>query len=418
MRRFIVVLFVCFGVCAYSTCKEDSSDRIMFYPATNPYPTFNISSIPSGNTCPHGGIQIETGIDDNNNGALDPEEVDNTENICNEGAQYQNMIVVAKKGGNYTSVQSAIDSIGNADADNPYLIWIAPGVYSETVVMKSYVHIQGAGQEVTIITSMVGGNAYPPIEGTLILTSNTSLRDLTVMNNGTSDYNTALLTEVGANFTQIADVTIKAQGSGLYNYAICISGSGTNIELLNVTALSENGSLLNCGLHNRDSSTATLQGGTFTGKGGASAYGLYNNESATLDVENVTALAEESSSNYGLYNSGSATAILRGGSLTGRGGSTSRGIYTYEDSTWLDVERCSILAENGSSSNRGLESSVGADSIVTQSVVECADITVIKSGGGGPVTLTDCVLVGGLAQGNVSCVAVTRNDTFLASGCP
>ncbi|MDY6933339.1 MAG: pectinesterase family protein [Spirochaetota bacterium] len=214
----------------------------MYYPPTNPYPTFNISSIPSGSTCPHGGIQIETGIDDNVNGVLDPEEVDNTENICNEGPHYQNMIVVAKKGGNYTSVQSAIDSIGDADADNPYLIWITPGVYSETVVMKPHVHIQGAGQEMTIITSTVGDDVYPLSEVTLVLTLNTSLRDLTMMNSGNFTYNTALLTEDSANFTQIADVMVKAHGNGSNNYAICISGSGTNIELLNINALSKNGS--------------------------------------------------------------------------------------------------------------------------------------------------------------------------------
>ncbi|MDY6933338.1 MAG: hypothetical protein SVZ03_03850 [Spirochaetota bacterium] len=84
----------------------------------------------------------------------------------------------------------------------------------------------------------------------------------------------------------------------------------------------------------------------------------------------------------------------------------------------MEVERCSILAENESTNNRGLESSVGADSIVTESVIEGANNTVLTSGGGGPVTLIDCLLVGGVAQGNVSCVAVTRNDTFQATGCP
>ena len=72
----------------------------MFYPANNPYSAFNISSIPSGSICPHGGIQIDTDIDDNVNAVLYSEEVDNTENICNEWAHYQNMIVVTKKGGN------------------------------------------------------------------------------------------------------------------------------------------------------------------------------------------------------------------------------------------------------------------------------------------------------------------------------
>jgi pectin methylesterase-like acyl-CoA thioesterase len=88
------------------------------------------------------------------------------------------VVVVAKSGGDYTSVQAAIDSITGAAADSPYLVWVAPGVYSETVTMKPYVHLQGAGQEATVITSTVSGSALPP-QATLKLASDASLRDLT-----------------------------------------------------------------------------------------------------------------------------------------------------------------------------------------------------------------------------------------------
>ena len=81
------------------------------------------------------------------------------------GGDYQNVVVVAKSGGDYTSVQAAIDSITDDAADNPYLVWVAPGVYEEQVTMKPYVHLQGAGQEATVITSTASNSAWPPTAG-------------------------------------------------------------------------------------------------------------------------------------------------------------------------------------------------------------------------------------------------------------
>ena len=61
------------------------------------------------------------------------------------GGAYANVVVVARSGGDHTSVQAAIDSITDAGPDNPYLVWIGPGVYSGTLTMKPHVHVQGAG---------------------------------------------------------------------------------------------------------------------------------------------------------------------------------------------------------------------------------------------------------------------------------
>ena len=82
------------------------------------------------------------------------------------GSHYQNVVMVAKSGGDYTSVQAAIDSINDATTVNPYLVWVAPGVYSETVTMQPFIHIQGAGQKTTFITSVITGSEYPPSNAT------------------------------------------------------------------------------------------------------------------------------------------------------------------------------------------------------------------------------------------------------------
>ena len=274
--------------------------------------------------------------------------------------RYQNVVVVAKSGGDYTSVQDAIDSIADAAADNAYLVWVAPGVYSETVTMKPYVHLQGAGQDATVITSTASTGVWPPAQATLILASDASLRDLTVGNSGAGEANPALVAATGMTRTLAADVTALALGGGLNNYAIVLSGSGTGVTLQGVTALGENGSGLNVGLFNYDGAAATLRGGDYTGRGGENGWGIFNSGSgATLEAESVTALGENGSVlNVGLYNYNGAAAVLRGGVFTGRGGNQTGGVGNQEGST-LTAEGVTALAENGTE-NYGLGSFDGA----------------------------------------------------------
>jgi len=266
-----------------------------------------------------------------------------------EVANVQNVVIVAKSGGDYTSVQAAIDSISDAAADNAYLVWVAPGVYSETVMMKPHVHLQGAGQAATVISSTVSSSsAWPPTQATLVLASDASLRDLTVNNSGAGHCNVALLATAGTTRTLAADVTTQALvGGGVSNYAIFLSGSGTGVTLQRVTALAENGSDHNWGLGNVNGA-AVLRGGAYTGRGGTWARGIFNYGSGSiLEAESVTALGENGSDhNPGFYNWGGAVAVLRGGDFTGRGGNQTGGVANAAGST-LTAQDITALAENG-----------------------------------------------------------------------
>jgi hypothetical protein len=187
----------------------------------------------------------------------------------------------------------------------------------------------------------------------VLLAERTSLRDLTVVNTGSGAYNTALLATTGTTATLVAEVTARAEGSGTNNHAIDLSGSGTGVTLRHVTAKAEDGSQSNYGMHNDGATTVTVDGGSFTARGGSYAVGIRNSATA-LTADDVTALGENGSTmSAGLRNA--ADTILHGGSFTGRGGDAAYGIYHPTFSYELLAEGVIALAEDGVNSTAGLQ---------------------------------------------------------------
>jgi pectin methylesterase-like acyl-CoA thioesterase len=90
-----------------------------------------------------------------------------------EPQRYQNVVVVARSGGDFTSVQEALNSITDNSPTNRYLVWVAPGIYTETATMKSFVDFEGAGELVTKITYMGSASGHP---GTVVGASDAELR--------------------------------------------------------------------------------------------------------------------------------------------------------------------------------------------------------------------------------------------------
>lgn len=269
------------------------------------------------------------------------------------GTHYQNVVVVAKSGGDYTSIQAAIDSITDAESYNPYLVWAAPGVYDEQVTMKPNVHLQGAGQEATIITSNTSNGSWPPTQATVLLASDTSLRDLSIRNYADGNYNAALLATTGMTGTSISNLKAHAQGPGIHNYAIYLSGIDTSIILKEVTALAEGGDF-NIGFCNQDGAAATLHGGSFTGRNGDTAIGIYNDGTdSRLTAESVTALGIDGINVYGLHNN-DGLARLHASSITGGNGIYTHGIANSGTGV-LEAVNVTSLARDGNEDSIGLD---------------------------------------------------------------
>ena len=100
---------------------------------------------------------------------------------------YANVVTVAKAGGDYTSIQAAINALPNESelCRNPMLVWVAPGTYTERVTLKPCMTLEGAGRGLTIIKS---GGTSMVTQATLMVSYQTTIRSLTILNQGEASY--------------------------------------------------------------------------------------------------------------------------------------------------------------------------------------------------------------------------------------
>ena len=292
-----------------------------------------------------------------------------------DGVEYRNVVVVAKSGGDYASIQSALDHITQASAERHYLVWVAPGIYQETVTMKPYVHLRGSGIGATVISDTVSDTSFPLDVAVLELAANSSVANLSVINYGTGSHKVALLAGSGTTGTLVADVVARAEG-GSRGYGVLATGSGIRLVLREVDATGV-GSSYSYGLYSRAAADVVLYGGSYVGRGGSNnCYGIRNLDSSTTIVAEQAAASGENcgSYNYGLENYNYARVTLRGGSLTGRGGSYARGAYNAMDAV-LDTAQVALSAEGGTVTSIGLYNRASG-------VASLADGTISARGGG------------------------------------
>lgn len=143
--------------------------------------------------------------------------------------RYANVVVVAKNGGDFNTINAALASITNASADNQYLVNIMPGTYYEQISTKDYVMLKGAGREVTKISYNSDNNGNATVN---VTSNNSPIEGLTI--EGSNLY---LALAVSATFGRglFTDCNIVAK-NGSSNVALLVGPGGFSIKNSNVVA--------------------------------------------------------------------------------------------------------------------------------------------------------------------------------------
>lgn len=253
------------------------------------------------------------------------------------GGSYQQHVSVAKAGGDYSTIQGAIDSITDAASDKLYVVHVYPGDYDENVVLKDYVDLVGDDPGSCKITPTTG--AALTFSGTV--GSRVQHIGIECVYGAMTQNQTAIVVSGGAeNILYHCTVNVSSTSGEFVCKAIDHTGGGFSLALtqINYNRAGGTGSLsqiaiatsfpglalANCSLVViQTSGTDTLYAAQFTGSAtsgifgnnqvyvnnsGGDAYGwLIANGSHDVDQNVVTVLASDDA--YGGVITGSGTTI-------------------------------------------------------------------------------------------------------------
>jgi len=287
--------------------------------------------------------------------------------------KYARVAVVALTGGDYTDPVAAVTDSNSwcpsRSADNRCLLTIMPGRYevgSNTLIMRQYMDIVGAGINNTIISgSVTNSSTSPPANGIINAANDCELRDLTVTNSATGAYVAAIVND--SNSLRITNIKAATTGAaitayGMYNYFAS--------PMLSHLTASSSGAGDSYGLYNFHSSP-TISNSTISGSGINSSYGVMDENASPIIVDS-TVQALNATNNYAMFNTSSSTVTLKNVTAfaTGSSGSFAAAIVNVYSTLVMDGGSADA---SGCTTNHGISNSSSSATITN----------VIASGKGG-----------------------------------
>jgi hypothetical protein len=270
---------------------------------------------------------------------------------------YVRTVIVSPTVGNATASGSALTAalaaITTASASDPYLLKIEPGVYdlgSGGLTMKSYVDIEGSGQNATFITSARSNASNAASSAVFVAASNSELRDLTVTNTGGGAHVSGYFIADKTN-AKIRSVTFNISGGTTTSYGLdSVNTTTTNLLTAIDTTINVTGTTLNNGIFASTNANVVFRGGTSTVSGGTVNRGLLSNQStAVVTIDSSSLIATGATGTLFGLNATNGKVTVYNSILIGEGTSSGvqYGVRTEGTATTIArIEHSSIRGSN------------------------------------------------------------------------
>jgi hypothetical protein len=256
-----------------------------------------------------------------------------------------------------TALTTALNGITGNSAAFPYLLKIEPGVYdigSIGLTMKSFVDIEGSGQNATFITATCGFSLVSGAAAAVTGAADSEIRNLTITNTSASLVGIGFFS-AGSGTRRISNVTINSTGGTDFSYGVFSRGTLTTTTTLigsrmTVTATGVGGASSTSGLTGWDFTIINIIDSTFTGKGiGGTGTNtgveISNFLTTTIDSSTIVGTGV-SNGNFGILVS-QGTVTVTNSTVRADTGSLNAAMFTDVSATAIATISNSRLLANG-----------------------------------------------------------------------
>jgi len=327
-----------------------------------------------------------------------------------------------------TALVNALAAISNASAARPYVVKLGPGIYDigdTRLQMKSFVDVEGSGQQATILQGNGNSGSNDYLHGVVLGADSMELRNLQIKSNGSASRPSAIAVYNGLTSPRITNVTVVASG-GAANWGIRNAGGSPTIEGTTINVTGGPSSFNNYGIVatgygpisapilKRSVITVTTSGSS------SNATGIYSDqESLPMEVRDVEVNVSGGAIAIGYHvdgtqGSGSPSGTILQSTFNVHGTVRSYGVYIQSLPT-LEIKGSNLTASGGSSYGVYAE----GNTVVRVDHSEIAGGTNSVVGFTAIPIAIGATRLGGPTSGGLRCAGVyDQNLNFYTNTCP